>query len=506
MGAVVTQAHLQRRLLLTLADGPAATATDAAARVGAGRASTSRCLHTLRERSLVEKRGRSWALTAAGHAAAADLATELSPLERVAVRAAEQQERWERGLGHGAAVAVRRLAEASATPWANEYVGAGVAAGFITGAGSAFDMAQKLAGAGSAFDMAQKLAGAGSAFDMAQKLAGAGSIFDLTRSLGAQAIMLGHGPVLESTRLLREHLAVAHTGVNAGVALSLGAVSAALVEAMETQRTQLAALAVGSNTGAWWSGLVAESMGPTSRMLSDLTAMKELLGAAGPLAREFGPLLGAAATDVVTAQRLHLTAALSGLAPAPPTIAGAAIRAVVAPSAGSAASIGAARYLLEPAPRRNSRPDVEIGADTRALAERLEAIHPMLRDELLGAWERMQQGGHDWARAASTSAREVVVQTIERMAPDAPSDPANKNRPSRASRLRQILGSRTHALLVEAHVRTVESAYELLSAESHEREASRVSWLAMVGVLRSAESVLWAVIGATPDDGDDGES
>src|SRR5664279_5076302 len=99
MGAVVTQAHLQRRLLLTLADGPAATATDAAARVGAGRASTSRCLHTLRERSLVEKRGRSWALTAAGHAAAADLATELSPLERVAVRAAEQQERWERGLG-----------------------------------------------------------------------------------------------------------------------------------------------------------------------------------------------------------------------------------------------------------------------------------------------------------------------------------------------------------------------------------------------------------------------
>jgi hypothetical protein len=51
---------------------------------------------------------------------------------------------------------------------------------------------------------------------------------------------------------------------------------------------------------------------------------------------------------------------------------------------------------------------------------------------------------------------------------------------------------------VEAQIAVVESVVGLLNAETHERETSRMSRTGMVSVLRSAESVLWAILGDIP--------
>ena len=218
----------------------------------------------------------------------------------------------------------------------------------------------------------------------------------LSRSLSALAVGLQSSPEFEAIRGISVEAARA---VDYQGSFSTRAISDALVQAMETQRTQLAALGIGSSLGSWWSGLVAESLAPTSRMVGDLTAMKELLSSSKIIHAELGAVLSSGATRIVAAERLHLTTALAGLALTPSTVSDQALRAIVMPSAASAMSVAATRRLLEPIRPEPDRPDVSLGADTLALASRLKAVHPMLETQLLGAWERVDQGGPDWQRA-----------------------------------------------------------------------------------------------------------
>lgn len=535
--SVAPQAHLQRRLLTVLSESPAQTVTEAAIRADASRVSASRSLHMLLERGLVEKQRRSWALTDAGRNAADELLAEPSASVRALGHTAGQQANWHRSLGLEAAAATRALSGLDSIR-TSALFSAGLQAKLLREHDTIVGLAKRITADVRPIGIRTSVLAAEATADMrplslgidsfsAKALAdfvmGLGRVdleafraqsplFELSKRLAEQA---AYPTVLEEvTRGLRKTLAMPGLLAAANLAApsaelqkairaatesvrvsATGALNSALSEAIDVQRTQLQVLAAGSNARAWWTPMIAESLRPTASLVSDLAAMEGLVGSRREMVRRLSAPLGIASASVVAAQGRHLTAALAGLATAPPSYASSAVQSLIVPAVGSAAFVGGARRFLEPPPRRRDEPDVDVGARTRDLAERLAAIHPPLAEMLLGAWERLRLGGHDWTRQAAQSAREVLTQTLERLAPDAPPDPAAQNKVTHAARVRYLLArSGTLANWAEAQVEAVDTAYRLLVAEAHEHDATRVNREGMAGVLRSVEAVLWVVV------------
>ena len=102
------QAGLQRVILFSLVDAPTPSVAALARRVDATRPAVSRAMKALAQRGLVERYGRRWSLTSAGHEELGRLVEPLGPGVR---RAIERQARVEREVGTSLAVTSRALVE-----------------------------------------------------------------------------------------------------------------------------------------------------------------------------------------------------------------------------------------------------------------------------------------------------------------------------------------------------------------------------------------------------------
>jgi hypothetical protein len=143
--------------------------------------------------------------------------------------------------------------------------------------------------------------------------------------------------------------------------------------------------------------------------------------------------------------------------------------------------------------------DDESGSDpgptTGEIAALLRDLEPqgVLADALLGGWDRIAAGGPDWARSAAHQAREVLNLTLERLSDGAPPDP-QLGKPTRRTRVRYVLGSKTLAVWAEAQADAVETTYALLSSEAHSRLEHRLGRPGMAALLRSVEALVLVLL------------
>jgi hypothetical protein len=321
------------------------------------------------------------------------------------------------------------------------------------------------------------------------------ALLELSRELSLRA---AYPSILDVIPLFADESSRRAAAAGESLRASAGAIlSSAITEALAAQRAQLEAVEVASHNSAWWTQTVADSLRPMASLVSDLAAFPDLLTSSRAVVRRIGPAVASASGKVAVAEGRHMTTAIAAIASTPTADRGAGKASLLVPLAGSAAFIRGTRGLLTPTPRHEATPEPDFTASTRALAKRLASIHPTLEEMLLGAWERLSDGGRDWTRQAAQSARELLIQTLERLAADAPADPTADNRVTLKCRVRYVLGrSRTLSAWAEAQAEGVETVYRLLAAEAHEHEESRVSRDAMAGVLRSLEAVLWVLVAA----------
>lgn len=478
--APVQQAHLQRRLLLALDGAQAGSVAELAARESKTRTACSRALHALVGQRLVERVAGSWRLTDLGQAATLALRAEAATPRPPAVPRSVMT------AGSDAAAAARAIT--GMTGGASTLLKdlGGVAAILRDVEAKRLTIPRAAFGAGLSLPtFAPSLALVDFGAQMKQSSMYLTGIDVITKRWSQDLSTLGlFNPGVSSIAAL--------AGMQKASTAWASTLGGAVAEASAAQRAALDAVAAGSANRAWWTQMVAETLPRTAGIVGDLAAMDALAGSRKLFATRYGGALAFASSAVAAAYKRQVTFALAGLAPTPPSFAGAAVRSIAIPAAGSAEFVGGVRRMLEPP--LHDQPDVEIEAGTKDLVERLEAIHPTCGEALLGAWDRLREHGHDWQRAAAHGAREALNQTLDRMAPDAVDPKLGK--PTREARLRAILpSSATQREWVESIATGLETTIVLLNAEAHEHEESRFkSRGAMVGLLRSVEAILWVVV------------
>lgn len=505
---IARQAGLQRRLLLALIDEPANTVAELAGRLDVSRPTASRVVGTLLNRDLIHRDGRRISIAPAGEVAIdqerlgrANRSTGSSmPRGMAAVlgmQAADGARKYGGTLASmpepfGGALrsvaalnvlssvrnapslriteAARALAKSPALRLAESSRQAVEAIAGSTGAGIRIgDLYPQLAG-GAAFaelaDSINSITGLSEAPSHFGRIADLVETFDTVKFIGARAL------------------------------------GAAVASAVRVQELQLQSVSIGSQVGGWWTPGIAEMMPTTARMLSDLAAMQSVIEASGSATQRLAAPLSLAAAEVVKASTRHVAAAIGDLPSLPPVRSARVLDVVVVPASGSASFVHIARRALD-------ADDDEGGSDpgptTGEIAALLRDLEPqgVLADALLGAWARIATGGPDWARSAAHQAREVLNLTLERLSDGAPPDPG-LGKPTRRTRVRFVLGSRTLAVWAEAQADAVETTYALLSSEAHSRFQHRLGRPGMAALLRSVEALLLVLLTVQPsDDGHD---
>lgn len=111
----------------------------------------------------------------------------------------------------------------------------------------------------------------------------------------------------------------------------------------------------------------------------------------------------------------------------------------------------------------------------------LEKIDPKLVELHQGAWDAISKGGKDSYRQAISSARELLRQTIDKKA---------RAGSTRKEKIKEILGSKAQAQVVEAVGKVVDEIYGLQSAQEH----TQSDYLNAIFTVRLTEHALYYIL------------
>jgi Predicted pPIWI-associating nuclease len=138
------------------------------------------------------------------------------------------------------------------------------------------------------------------------------------------------------------------------------------------------------------------------------------------------------------------------------------------------------------------------------LRDRLDALHPDLRNRLDGAWERIHGGGADAAGQAANSLIEVIDWTLRTVAPDGavltwhaaeqrPEGELHNGKPTRPLRVRYAVRSHPEkAGAIELYARTTSSLVSVIQDPKHAIETRAVEALAPVAL--TVEGLLYYLV------------
>jgi len=493
--AIARQAGLQRRLLLALLDKPAGTVSDLARRLEVSRPTASRVVGTLLKRELIQRDGRRISITPAGEVAIDQ--ERLSSAKRSA--SSSMPRGMAAALGMQAAGGARRYGGTLAS-MPEPFGGALRSFAAFDVVNSVLDTpALRVAEAAATLAAAPAVRIAEATRQAVETMASPATaglrIGDLyPQLLGTTAFTGLAGSInrVAEPPLHFGRIADLAKGFDTAKFIGSGALGAALASAVRVHAVQLQTVSFGSHVGGWWTPGIAEMMPTTARMLSDLAAMQSVVEASNTAMQRLAAPLSLAAAEVVQASTRHFAAAIGNLPGLPPVRSARALDIVVVPASGSASFVHSARRALD---ADDDESGSEPGPTTGEIAALLRELEPqgVLAEALLGGWDRIATGGPDWARSAAHQGREVLNLTLERLSASAPPDP-RIGKPTRRTRVRFVLGSKTLAAWAEAQADAVETTYALLSSEAHSRFERRLGRPGMAALLRSVEALLLVLL------------
>lgn len=292
-------------------------------------------------------------------------------------------------------------------------------------------------------------------------------------------------------------------------------IGAALAAAVDTQRSQLDWIeAMPRSTLSALSQVVSQNMVPTSQLVADLAAMYGAAGASEALDGHAIGSIARAAAEVVTAHRDYMKDTLTTLAD---TVGSRPEREIAGPRlevhelAGSTYAtswfVSGARALVatdEHEPGGGPRGDVTMARERAAsIEDALAELGPRFLAMWHGAWSTLNADGPDATRQAAHSARELLTQGLEALAPD--SHVAGQQKVTRQMRVTWIVGPLSKSRLDWANsmFKSVDGAYGLLSGGAHWRgDEPRFGREALVAMLEALGALLRFLIDCRKQRGD----
>lgn len=454
-------ASLQQRCLVALRTEPTPSVSALAGRLGSPRPSLSRALHVLEGRGLVTREGRRWMLTPAGQSAAEEVpAEDRASSERAATavsRVFRDQQLWRRALGLDHRDSLAAFATPKFTPTA---LGLGTIDSPLFRTAASLPSFPKLVDYSSVFEGVHALAALA-----VPRVPGVLDVF----TKDASSLVKSFAPAIEAT--------------------------------LGTQKLQLAYSEL--LAPPLLARFTADLTMPTSKLLTDLTAMSALSDTFFALRSFTTPLLSHVA-EAATAHHSYVRDSFAHFAAAsqPDWL----TRSLTLPTFTAERFVGGARHLLEDeddpilsGPLWDVPPEERVRPVEASLAE----LGPRFTAMWRGAWHALGGDGPDASRQAAHSGREVLSQVLAALAPDDAftaeeiAAGGGDGRVTRAMRVMRIARKAGGQLgdWIRAQCKCVNETYALLSAEAHTREdAARLSREGLAGVLESVGGLVRVLI------------
>jgi hypothetical protein len=473
---------LERAIILALSNSPAPTIAELAQRVYTTRPSVSRAAHRLIARKLLRHADGTWNLTALGKQAAAALVSDVPARSERQVgraisameRSVRHQRRWQRLASGGNLGAIARR---------HEQLEATLMRSFVS----------------NVTELSSGLVNTTLASDALRALLPASVMNDDFRTL----LPLQHTALLEVSGVraeMRNFFTTALSGVITPALRTELIAFAPMASALEilggSQQRIMEAL---MPTMPDVSALLGPSISSVTGLIADLYEMPRLTAG---FDRALSAALLAPVTHVGEALRLHLTSELEQTAS---TRRGTwssefAHIALIGPTDATARLVRTVRSSIESEPMP---PDLtQEGERSGALARQLRDISPRLAELRDGAWAAVVSVDPASAWSSAHLARELVSQVLHELAPDAVftagERAAHDGRVTRVMRVQRIVAadSPTAAAWIETTAATVDSTYELLSADAHShRERPRFDRDQRIGMLETVDGLLRVIVG-----------